>query len=235
MPNLSELLSRPRVVATVHRPEDLDTIAAGSVSPETCDILEFRLDSLRDHLDAAETAMKATNFPVLITARHPDEGGEGHLDSATRGDLLSRFLPLATLVDVEARSMDELSQVASEVKDQQRGLVVSAHDFEKPFTTEQFEAVGGTTAREGGTLAKMAMVLSQPDELAQLFSYVDGYTRAGTRVSAMGMGPLGKLSRLALAAAGSCLNYGYLSEPNAPGQWSAAELKRLLGEVLPSE
>jgi 3-dehydroquinate dehydratase-1 len=47
----------------------------------------------------------------------------------------------------------------------------------------------------------------------------------------MGMGPLGKLSRLTLATAGSCLNYGYLQHPNAPGQWPAKELMRLYGEL----
>jgi 3-dehydroquinate dehydratase-1 len=45
------------------------------------------------------------------------------------------------------------------------------------------------------------------------------------------MGPLGKLSRLVLAKAGSCLNYGYLNTPNAPGQWPAARLKTLLEEI----
>ena len=44
----------------------------------------------------------------------------------------------------------------------------------------------------------------------------------------MGMGKFGKASRLALAKAGSVLNYGYLDCPNAPGQWEATELKRLL-------
>ncbi len=47
----------------------------------------------------------------------------------------------------------------------------------------------------------------------------------------MGMGPLGKLSRLVLAKAGSCLNYGYLRVANAPGQWEAAELGALLGRI----
>jgi 3-dehydroquinate dehydratase-1 len=49
----------------------------------------------------------------------------------------------------------------------------------------------------------------------------------------MGMGPLGKVSRLVLAAAGSRLNYGYLDKPQVPGQWPAPELVRRLEEVLP--
>jgi 3-dehydroquinate dehydratase-1 len=47
----------------------------------------------------------------------------------------------------------------------------------------------------------------------------------------MGMGPLGRLSRLVLAQAGSCLNYGYLRAANAPGQWSAKELSDLLAKL----
>jgi 3-dehydroquinate dehydratase-1 len=45
----------------------------------------------------------------------------------------------------------------------------------------------------------------------------------------MGMGPLGRVSRLLLGQLGSTLNYGYLDSATVPGQWSAAELKRLLG------
>jgi 3-dehydroquinate dehydratase-1 len=47
----------------------------------------------------------------------------------------------------------------------------------------------------------------------------------------MGMGPVGKLSRLVLAKAGSVLNYGYLLEANAPGQWPAWELKSLIDQI----
>ena len=47
----------------------------------------------------------------------------------------------------------------------------------------------------------------------------------------MGMGEFGRVSRLALAKAGSVLNYGYLDEPNAPGQWEARELRQLLTAI----
>ena len=47
----------------------------------------------------------------------------------------------------------------------------------------------------------------------------------------MGMGEFGKVSRLALASAGSVLNYGYLGDAQLPGQWPAVELKRRLQEL----
>jgi 3-dehydroquinate dehydratase len=50
----------------------------------------------------------------------------------------------------------------------------------------------------------------------------------------MGMGAeFGRVSRLAMAALGSALNYGYL-DPGAQveGQWAAVDFKNRLGEVL---
>jgi 3-dehydroquinate dehydratase-1 len=47
----------------------------------------------------------------------------------------------------------------------------------------------------------------------------------------MGMGALGKVSRLLFARAGSVLNYGYLDQPNASGQWEATLLKERLKEL----
>jgi len=41
----------------------------------------------------------------------------------------------------------------------------------------------------------------------------------------MGMGRLGKASRVAAMACGSVLNYGWLERPNVAGQWSAVELR----------
>jgi 3-dehydroquinate dehydratase-1 len=36
---------------------------------------------------------------------------------------------------------------------------------------------------------------------------------------------------LVLAKCGSLLNYGYLGEANAPGQWPAARLKAILADL----
>jgi 3-dehydroquinate dehydratase-1 len=48
----------------------------------------------------------------------------------------------------------------------------------------------------------------------------------------MGMGPLGKVSRLVLPSAGSLLVYGYLDRPQVEGQWPAEEVARRLREVM---
>jgi hypothetical protein len=47
----------------------------------------------------------------------------------------------------------------------------------------------------------------------------------------MGMGDLGKVSRLVLPLAGARLVYGYLDRPQVEGQWPAAVLAARLAEL----
>jgi 3-dehydroquinate dehydratase-1 len=48
-------------------------------------------------------------------------------------------------------------------------------------------------------------------------------------VCLIGMGILGRETRLTFPREGSCFTYGYLDTAGAPGQYSAAELMRHLG------
>jgi len=49
-----------------------------------------------------------------------------------------------------------------------------------------------------------------------------------TPLCVLGMGPLGPQTRIDFPRLGSCLTYGYLDTPVAPGQVSARELMRQL-------
>ncbi len=230
-PDLDTLLRAPRVVATVHRPEDLEPILAGTVDTATCDVLEFRLDNLRDHLEAVENAIRASPFPALITARHPEEGGAGDLSTEEREAILRRFLPLATLMDIEARSLSEMPNLVSEARAAGVAVIASAHDFEGPMSQDRLEKLSKLAFDSAADVVKIAMVLNTMLDLSSLLLLTNTLASAGSHIASMGMGPLGKISRLTLAAAGSCLNYGFLQEANAPGQWPAAELKRLIAEI----
>jgi 3-dehydroquinate dehydratase I len=51
----------------------------------------------------------------------------------------------------------------------------------------------------------------------------------------MGMGELAQPTRVEFPVLGSCLTYGYLDRPAAPGQPAAAELVRQLRARLPAD
>lgn len=224
-------LSSPRVVATVTQADDLSFLAGGGAA--ACDVLEYRLDNLLSHEAEASGVMASSSRPVLLTVRTPDEGGHGNLDATTRLAIYRRHLSSAALVDTEIGSLalPEFAGFGDEVRAAGGCLVASTHDF-KGFPGREVIADRIAEAySRGADIAKVAVVVTTMAELFDLVSLVEYHHGKGRLISAMGMGPLGKLSRLVLARAGSCLNYGYLRVANAPGQWEAAELSALLGKI----
>jgi len=216
------------VVATVTRPEDLEYLRSTPTIADEIDWFEFRLDDLREHLDEAEALAVGLKGRLLITARHPAEGGKGDLDEATRFAMLERFLPFAAWMDLELRTVPGAGELIAKAQAAGVKVVGSFHDFE----AMPLDAVLGKSiaaAMEHGLDAvKLAVRM---ERIADVFVLAAMVESSPIPVSAMGMGPVGKLSRLVLAKAGSILNYGYLLEPNAPGQWEARELKRLIGQI----
>src|SRR5262245_23208083 len=105
------LSTHPLVVGAVSQAETLGALAGMPDLPGECDLVELRLDTIG--LDSAEVHERAKNLPVplLITARHPDEGGQHGLSAADRVALLEGCLDLAALVDVELRSAMDLQGV----------------------------------------------------------------------------------------------------------------------------
>lgn len=108
--------------------------------------------------------------------------------------------------------------------------VISFHDFAKTPNLPALRKIVRSAVASGADTVKIATYLRGPADLAVLLQ-LQATTKAP--LATMGMGPLGRVSRLVLAAAGSRLNYGYLDRPQVPGQWPAVELRDLLRRVLP--
>jgi 3-dehydroquinate dehydratase-1 len=202
---------------------------AMSLGPDDVDFLELRVDALVGHLDTVRRTLPKLRLPVLLTVRHPDEGGIGKLSLARRTRLFVEFLPYAALVDVELRSADSLGGVLSSARERGVKVIVSEHYFRSaPTLTRMLERQRRAFAA-GADFFKIAALTDDARSLARLLELAS--RRAPGPRSMMGMGRLGQVSRLTLACAGSVLNYGFLDKPNAPGQWEALELKRVLARL----
>lgn len=233
--NFHNFKEKPQVVATVTTAEDLRQLRDDAETKANVDILEFRLDNLAklDQLDLAEEIADSV-APILITARHPAEGGIGDLGAGERQQLLKRFLPKAAIVDLELRSIEEsfaLRDLIEEARAEGAAVVASMHDFQKMPPMSALKSALKRAPEFGVDALKTAVVVQSMKDVFNLAAWVSD---SRTPISAMGMGPLGKLSRLVLASAGSVLNYGYLNIPNAPGQWKASELRKLVDELKSS-
>ncbi len=225
--NSRDLRSKAQVVGAVHSPGALRRavrIRAGEV-----DFLEIRVDAFASDLSPLLKALPRFRVPLLFTVRHPAEGGANRLSSPRRRELFAQFLPFATLLDIELRSVEKLTGVIGEAQARGVRVIVSDHHFKTMPSPARLQQIVRRARAAGADICKIAALAETPAALAQLLTL---FTRPQpVPLSVMGMGRYGKISRLLLAQAGSVLNYGYLDKPNASGQWEAVLLKKRLAEL----
>ena len=162
-----------------------------------------------------------------MTARHPREGGSNQLRPRERRALLLRFMPHAAYVDVELRSARALASVLEEARARNIGTIVSFHDFKGTPTATRFEEIACAARSLGADILKVATRTDTPAQLTRLLDFFGG-TAPEMKIAAMGMGRLGRISRLEFARRGSVLNYAHLGTPQTDGQLSIAQLRRIL-------
>lgn len=217
-----------RVVGTVHSIPGLR--AAARLRPGSgIDLVEARLDFLADTSDRLAAMLADIRLPILLTVRHPREGGNGNMTSARRRELLQQFLPSASMIDVELRSAGTFRELLIAARRRRVETVLSFHDFKGTPTPARLRRKQREAALHGSrVVCKIACQLRGAADLARLLLVQTG---ARGPLATMGMGPLGKISRLLLPLAGSRLAYGYIDRPQVPGQWPAELLARRLREV----
>ena len=222
-----------RVVAAIHSLETLRAAETLRGDPEAApDLLELRVDHFADEPDTLETLAADPPRPLILTVRRPDEGGAvPGLTDESRRRLYTRFLPTATCVDVEIRSLIELADVVSEARRLGVWIIASFHDFQWPSgNRSRLRELAGQAAAAGADVLKVAEVTEFAGDLSRLLGFLSEETRLP--LALMGMGRLGKASRVALGAAGSVLNYGYLGvEAQVAGQWPVGLLRARIDEA----
>lgn len=222
-PALKAESSTPRVVGVVASMADL---AAASRAKPAPDMFELRLDHFARALSALEQNARTLRAPLLITARHPREGGANNLPAAARRHFLTRFLPIARYVDLELRSVRYAGEIIAAARAANVGIVISFHDLAgTPSRTTLLRKL--EAARAVGDLFKVATRVDSKGDLAELLAFFDR-AAAEFPTAAMGMGRLGRASRIELAGRGSALNYGYLTTQGVRGQLSVMELRAVL-------
>src|SRR5262245_46135652 len=85
MSTRGSVTQRPRVVGVITSRADLDRATRMRKPP---DLFELRLDCLLPLVDQLENKLPRLRVPLIITARHPQEGGVNKLSLRQRRDLL---------------------------------------------------------------------------------------------------------------------------------------------------
>ncbi|QQY09017.1 MAG: type I 3-dehydroquinate dehydratase [Candidatus Xiphinematobacter sp.] len=225
-------LNRPNVIGILHckKVEKLECLSEDQLFG--VDAIELRLDLL-DGFPLCLRGIANARRPLIVTARHPREGGNRDLTMERRLELLAASMSFAVFVDLELQFWEELSPILQIAKKSGVRVIASFHHFsETPSITELLKKVS-LAKRLGADLFKVATYLNDSRDLACLLELLD-YAASLLPVAAMGMGPLGMVSRLVLARCGSTFNYGWLVRPMSsmiPGQWPAKKLAERLKEI----
>jgi 3-dehydroquinate dehydratase-1 len=196
---------------------------------EPPDFFELRLDLLVDLVDELEEIIPKLRAPLIITARHPREGGANNLSTQERRALLARFLPCARYVDLELRSAHALKKIVDLVRSPQRAhaqkieLIISFHDLNDTPNIARLRAKARAAHLLGATVFKIA---TRTDDKAQLNRLLDFSDMSISPIAAMGIGRLGRKARLELMRRGSVLNYVSLGKARVAGQLSLREAQR---------
>jgi 3-dehydroquinate dehydratase I len=212
---------RPNVVGVIHTTGGF--LEAGISG---LDAVEVRVDALRDSPSLRQIA----ELPVaaIVTVRRPDEGGTRAMSDEERVASYFALLPSASAIDLELRSAERMRDLVEAVRREEKTLILSSHDFAGTPPLSHLQETCAKMRGLGADIVKIATRTETLGEVATLLALLEG---SSAPLAVMGMGALGRASRLLFAKAGSALNYGWLDKPQVAGQWSAKEFIELLART----
>ena len=211
----------PRLVGVIMSLADLDSAIRMRKPP---DLFELRLDQLARDVDEVEEKLSKLRAPLIMTARHPREGGANQLSTQQRRDLLSRFLPRARYIDVELRSVNALRSLLQAARRKNVGRIVSFHNLKATPDSRTLRTKARAAKAQGANIFKLATRTDTPAQLARLLDFMTK-KNVDLAISVMGIGRFGAISRVLLAHCGSALIYASLCESQIEGQMSLEQLR----------
>jgi 3-dehydroquinate dehydratase I len=212
----------PRIVGMITSRADLDRAVRMRGQP---DLFELRLDCLVRVVDELESKLSKLRAPLIITARHPAEGGANQLNLRQRRELLSRFLPCARYIDIELRSAAALRSLIKLAREKNVRRIISFHDLKATPDLGGLQLKARRAKSLGADIFKVATRIDTPAQLARLLDFITKKD-IGLAISAMGIGKLGAISRVLLAYRGSTLIYGSVAPASdIEGQMSLEQLR----------
>jgi 3-dehydroquinate dehydratase I len=212
---------RPRLVGVIMSSASLNFAIRMRKPP---DLFELRLDHLVRIAGELENKLLRLRVPLIITARHSQEGGANKLTLRERRDLLSRFLCKARYIDVELRSASALRSVLELAREKNVRRIISFHSLKSTPGSRSLRRKARTAKAHGADIFKVATRTDTPVQLARLLDFTT-QKDVDLAVSAMGIGKLGAISRVLLSRAGSVLVYASLSDSDIEGQMSLEKLR----------
>lgn len=202
-------------------------------SADNYDIVEIRPEPSDDEIAWKNSLSIFTELqvPILLTLRSAVEGGSWNNDEV-RAQLYKDTLDIVAGIDVEINS-SILEGMVEAAHERDRLLIGSFHSFDSTPPLDYLENLLLKAERSKVDVLKIATQIVSTSDVWTLCDFLRT-SQQRMLICVIGMGPLGVASRMFLPTLGSCLTYGYLDQPTAPGQTSCQELTESLRRTIPS-
>ena len=187
-------------------------------------LAELRLDMLNLSNNEINRLIKS-DCRIIATFR-PGNGDS----SKSKESLLNAIRCGADYVDIEKEANEEyFNDIYSEAKKNNCKLIVSYHNYKHTPDIDKLNSIIASCKKLNADLVKIATFINCPADLSRLLSLYEKHDN----IIAVGMGELGKISRIAAAELGSAFTYASPDDSfkTASGQLSKKEylhIKRIL-------
>ncbi len=206
-------------------------------------LFEIRFDQFQGTLEQALSQGKQLKELAKV-----ETIGTSHMQHSMH--TIEKFTSVVDYLDIEFSSLTRDAMIQM-VKEKQKRIILSAHDFSKPLSKRKISEIYKFAVKIGAQISKFACTVSNLSEykdflrsLRSVCSWRPVVTSHETsnlalnptsppnsnpypQLAHMAMGRFGKASRILAPYFGSCLAYGYLFAPNASGQMSVQNLSRM--------
>jgi len=192
--------------------------AEGVKAASEADMIELRLDLVKEPIQAIKAVRLATTKPIIATNRLKIEGGMFQGSERERIELLLQAAPFADFVDIEL-----LAELRNEFMARvNKPVIVSYHDFLGMPDEDEMATILENMKKTGAIYAKIAVT---PKNLRDNLRILGLLLDADMPLCVIAMGNIGRHLRAVAPLYGSVLTYGFVAKSTAPGQMSLAELR----------
>lgn len=206
-------------------------VSVGNISVKECEQVLERLDLAEVRLDTMDVDLSSVKRIFSRPARLIATCRPGRYSQAERLGLLSFAIEAgAAYVDIETQAAGRFREEIMACAARNRaGVIVSYHNYMKTPGRIFLEKTVTDAFRSGASLAKVACMVRSASDNIRLLGLLHMKKYPG-RIISLGMGDIGRITRVASVFLGSPFTYASPGDDNplAPGQMSAGHLEQAL-------
>ena len=188
------------------------------ISTKKPDLVEFRLDNLREPMLLEEIA-NTKSFPVIAT----DKSNRGSIATL---ELLSHAAAAGfDMVDLELSAASS-NLIVNKLKSHGSQVIISFHDYSKTPASDELKKVLQAEKKAGGDVCKVVTTALKPSDNLTILGFVQDESTK-TRLVSFAMGAHGMPSRILSPWFGAEFTFAAISEESktADGQLSVDALR----------